>query len=121
MSKQDAQFVFMTCRAGAEAALKAEVARAMPAWRPAFSRPGFLTFKCGVETALNDKELGERQWTFAHSQCISIGKVVGTQLADLVIEVWNLAEPILSGEPKTPLDIHVWQREPAADEVGDQT
>jgi 23S rRNA (cytidine2498-2'-O)-methyltransferase len=121
MSKSGAQFVFMTCRAGAEVALKAEVARAMPAWRPAFSRPGFLTFKCAEGAPLDDKEMAERQWTFAHSHGISIGKVVGTQLAELVGQVWKLAEPILSGDPKTPVDIHVWQREPAADEDGDDT
>ena len=45
MSQDAAQFVFMTCRAGAESALKQEVARVEPAWRPSFSRPGFLTFK----------------------------------------------------------------------------
>lgn len=33
------------CQPGAEALLKAEVARALPALRPAFSRPGLVTFK----------------------------------------------------------------------------
>ena len=51
MSQDAAQFVFMTCRGGAESALKQEVARVEPEWRPSFSRPGFLTFKHTGEQA----------------------------------------------------------------------
>ena len=39
------EFVFATCQFGAEAALKDEIARDVPALRFAYSRPGFLTFK----------------------------------------------------------------------------
>jgi 23S rRNA (cytidine2498-2'-O)-methyltransferase len=116
MSHDAAQFVFMTCRAGAEAALKQEVARMRPAWRPSFSRPGFLTFKCCGNTPLDDRELAERNWTFAHAHGISLGKVSGSQLADLVQQVWKLAGVATLVESKAPLDIHVWQREPA---IGD--
>jgi 23S rRNA (cytidine2498-2'-O)-methyltransferase len=121
MSKEAAHFVFMTCRAGAEAALKQEVARTQPAWRPSFSRPGFLTFKCGGETPLDDRELGERHWTFAHAHGISLGKVSGLQLADLVQQVWQHAGVAALVESKTPLDIHVWQREPAIDDDDGET
>jgi 23S rRNA (cytidine2498-2'-O)-methyltransferase len=121
MSKDDAQFVFMTCRAGAETALKREVARIMPAWRPAFSRPGFLTFKVDGTTPIDDKALAERNWTFAHACGISLGKVTGSQLSTLVEQVWQLAGAIGSPDSKRTLDLHVWQREPAIDEEGDQT
>jgi 23S rRNA (cytidine2498-2'-O)-methyltransferase len=116
MSKDASQFVFMTCRAGAEAALKQEIARTQPAWRLAFSRPGFLTFKQGDERPLGAKELTERSWTFAHSHGISLGRVTGDQLAGLVGQVWQHAEVAGLTAGKAPLDIHVWQREPA---IGD--
>ena len=38
-------FLFVTCQIGAEKAVKREVARRWPAFRFAFSQPGFLTFK----------------------------------------------------------------------------
>lgn len=38
-------FLFVLCQPGAEAALKAELARSAPHLRPAFSRPGLVTFK----------------------------------------------------------------------------
>ena len=41
----DARFLFVACQAGAEAALKGEMARLWPTFRLAFSRPGFVTFK----------------------------------------------------------------------------
>lgn len=121
MSHPAAQFVFMTCRAGAETALKQEVARAMPAWRPSFSRPGFLTFKNGAEAPLHDRELNERNWTFAHAHGISLGRITGTQLAEMVQQVWQLEGVAAIADSKTPLDIHVWEREPVVNEAGEVT
>jgi 23S rRNA (cytidine2498-2'-O)-methyltransferase len=89
MSKDTAQFVFMTCRAGAEGALKQEVARAEPAWRLSYSRPGFLTFKHPGERPLDDRQLAERSWTFAHAHGISLGRVTGDSLSQLVEQVWH--------------------------------
>src|SRR3990172_10236939 len=89
MSKDGAQFVFMTCRAGAEGAVKEEVARVEPAWRLSFSRPGFLTFKHTGERPLDDRQLAERNWTFAHAHGISIGRVTGETLEDLAAQVWR--------------------------------
>ncbi|HEX4414010.1 MAG TPA: SAM-dependent methyltransferase [Lacipirellulaceae bacterium] len=120
MSKLDAQFVFMTCRAGAEGALKQEVARAMPAWRPAYSRPGFVTYKCGEESAVSDRSLAAQHWTFAYTCGISLGKLVGEQLADMATQAWELMAPVVVAHPKTPVDLHVWQREAATDESGDE-
>ena len=87
----------------------------MPAWRPAFSRPGFLTFKVAEGPPVDDKALAERNWTFAHSCGISLGKVVGAQLSEMVGQVWQLAEVLAAADSKTPIDIHVWQREAAVD------
>lgn len=39
------EFLFATCQIGAEAAVKAELARRWPDVKPTYSRPGFLTFK----------------------------------------------------------------------------
>jgi 23S rRNA (cytidine2498-2'-O)-methyltransferase len=112
MSTYRAQFVFMTCQAGAEGALKQEIARSDGAWRLAYSRPGFLTFKLATEEPLDLQKLAERHWTFAHAHGISLGRVTGSQLAALANQVWSLegAHPLAVAERL--LDIHVW--EPAA-------
>jgi 23S rRNA (cytidine2498-2'-O)-methyltransferase len=119
MSKQTTPFVFMTCRAGAEGALKQEVARVMPAWRLSFSRPGFLTFKHTAEDPLNERQLAERTWTFAHAHGRSLGKVRGSSLTRLVEQIWEKEGAALalvnSGEIA---DVHVWQREPTTSEEG---
>jgi 23S rRNA (cytidine2498-2'-O)-methyltransferase len=121
MSKEAAQFVFMTCRPGAEPAVKQEVARTQPAWRLSFSRPGFLTFKQAGEPFLREKELAERSWTFAHAHGVSLGSVAGTQLAEMAEQVWRLDGVQALVAAGAPLDVHVWQREPAVDDVGEET
>ncbi len=49
-------FVYCLCAVGHERELKAEIARLRPEWRPAFGRPGFVTFKTpepvGADVAL---------------------------------------------------------------------
>ncbi len=112
MSKDAAQFVFMTCRAGAEAALKQEIARVEPDWRPAFSRPGFMTFKNAGERAIDARLLAERHWVLAHAPGVSLGHVKGSQLAQLVEQIWQhpgVAALVAAGELA---DVHVWQRVP---------
>jgi 23S rRNA (cytidine2498-2'-O)-methyltransferase len=122
MSQDAAQFVFMTCRAGAEGALKQEVARVEPAWRPSFSRPGFLTFKNAGERPIDDRRLAERNWTFAHAHGISLGRIAGTQLADLVRQFWEHTTVAALTAAREPFDIHVWQREAtSADDRGLET
>src|SRR6478752_2180032 len=116
MSQDAAQFVFMTCRAGAETALKQEVARTEPAWRPSFSRPGFLTFKNAGEQQIEARKLAERNWTFAYTNGISLGRLSGEQLADLVQQFWANPEVVAMATSDTPVDLHVWQRERSADD-----
>lgn len=120
MSHHASQFVFMTCRAGAEAALKQEVAFLEPNWRPAFSRPGFLTFKCELPRP-TAQQLAERNWTFAYACGISLGKVCGGQLGELVEDVWGVVAAANLIHHNVPLDIHVWQRMPALDADGNET
>jgi 23S rRNA (cytidine2498-2'-O)-methyltransferase len=111
MSTEPPQFVFMTCRAGAEAALKQEVSRSDAEWRPAFSRPGFLTFKLPIEPKIDARKLAERHWTLAHSQGISFGRVTGSELSDLAAQVWQL-EGVSSRAANNGLtDVHVWKGE----------
>lgn len=122
MSDEAAQFVFMTCRPGAEGAVKAEVARGEPAWRPSFSRPGFLTFKHAGERPLDERQLAERNWTFAHAHGISLGRHSGSQLAELAEQVWRHDGVAAIATMHPFADIHVWQREPiATDDRGSET
>src|SRR5215211_331527 len=116
MSQDAAQFVFMTCRAGAEGALKQEVARAEPAWRPSFSRPGFLTFKNTSEQKIDERKLAERSWTFAYTNGISLGRLTGSQLAELVRQFWDHPEVASIAISGATIDLHVWQREPESAE-----
>jgi 23S rRNA (cytidine2498-2'-O)-methyltransferase len=106
----------MTCRAGAESVLKQEVANVEPGWRPSFSRPGFLTFKNVSDHAIDDRKLAERNWTFAYTQGISLGRLAGAQLADLTRQFWEHPEVAAIATSGATIDLHVWQREP---ELGD--
>jgi 23S rRNA (cytidine2498-2'-O)-methyltransferase len=109
MNQDKPQFVFMTCKPGAETALKQEVMRGQPEWRLAFSRPGFVTFKVtpNVEehAKLDEQQLASQPWVLARTHGVSLGKVVGEELAKLVREVWQLAGDAQYG------DVHVWERD----------
>lgn len=117
MSKETVQFVFMTCRAGAEGAVKAEVARVEPTWRFSFSRPGFVTFKCTGGRALDDRQLAERHWTFAYTHGISLGRVSGEQLRELAAAVWQHGGLSPLAAEAGFGDIHVWQLDSLAEEA----
>jgi 23S rRNA (cytidine2498-2'-O)-methyltransferase len=105
-----AQFLFMTCQPGAEAALKGEVARREPTWRPSFSRPGFVTFKNTGEL-LGDVQLAARSWVFARTGGIALGSLTGTGLDTLASEMWR-SEHVAALVKEGPLaDLHVWQRD----------
>ncbi|MGD9636835.1 MAG: SAM-dependent methyltransferase [Pirellulales bacterium] len=105
MSQVTSQFAFVTCRVGAESALKLEIARCEPEWRVAFSRPGFVTFKLPAANALDEQQLAERNWTLARAHGFSLGKVTGESLTELAGEVWRLADgPSFA-------DVHVWERD----------
>jgi len=71
-----ANFLFGTCQIGAERALKAEMARLSPDFRPAFSRPGFVTFKLPSQHCLADDF--DPHAVFARSHGLSLGKAKPT-------------------------------------------
>jgi 23S rRNA (cytidine2498-2'-O)-methyltransferase len=112
MANKAAQFVFMTCCPGAEGALKQELARGEPAWRLAFSRPGFVTFKLPADHTIDERQLAERHWTFAHSHGTSLGQLTGSQLIALADQVWKHDGIGLLAASNQIADLHVW--EPAA-------
>jgi 23S rRNA (cytidine2498-2'-O)-methyltransferase len=110
---EPAEFLLTTCQVGAERALKAEFARRWPELRPAYARPGFVTFKA---------PLGELQGTeyansiFARASALSLGKVTNPVsaeapadaakvAADMAGELWRL----FGDRPATGL--HIWHRD----------
>lgn len=104
MSKPE--FLFTVCQVGAEKALKAEMAANWPAFRFAYSRPGFLTFKLPEGEALApDFDLRS---VFARTHGFSLGNVSGASGESLAKEVWALA----AGREFQHL--HVWQRDALA-------
>jgi 23S rRNA (cytidine2498-2'-O)-methyltransferase len=97
----------MTCQNGAEPVLKKELSQAFPAYRFAFSRPGFLTFKASGP----DKQIDLRaslNLIFSRAWGTSLGKIRGD--GDVKAKS-ALAEAVkLLGKDKT-LRLHVWERD----------
>jgi 23S rRNA (cytidine2498-2'-O)-methyltransferase len=99
------QFLFTTCQLGAEASVKAELARRWPDFRLAYSRPGFLTFKLPEDHRLKaDFDLGS---VFARAYGFCLGKATGNSLDELARNVWG----VYGGRPVRRL--HVWPRDAA--------
>ena len=99
------QFLFVICQVGAEAVLKAELAREHPQLRLSFSRPGFVTFKLPDEA--NPEDGFELRSVFARAYSSSLGKLDGPDANVLAKRVWELV-----GE--RPVDhVHCWQRDTA--------
>ena len=99
-------FLFATCQVGAEAALKAEVARTWPGFRFAYSRGGFLTFKLPERHGLSEDF--DPGLVFARASGFSLGKVAVESLDAAAGEVWKVAAPLRYQA------LHVWQRDTAA-------
>jgi 23S rRNA (cytidine2498-2'-O)-methyltransferase len=100
---QPPAFIFATCQFGAEPALKAEIARRWPAFRLAFSRPGFLTFK--LPSGVNLPDDLDLHSTFARSYGFSLGKAMGTTADECAQAVFKL----IAG--RNFERSHVWQRD----------
>jgi 23S rRNA (cytidine2498-2'-O)-methyltransferase len=98
-----AQFLFVTCQIGAEAAVKKELARDFPQFRFAYSRPGFLTFKLPPEQL----PAFDLRSVFARAYGLTLGKVTGDSPDRL-----SAAAKQLAGEGKFTA-LHVWQRDTA--------
>ena len=96
------KFLFVTCQAGAEAAVKQELARDRPGFRFAYSRPGFLTFKLPADVPSDDFDL---DCVFARSYGFTLGEATGD-----TIEARRRAAQELIGERRFHA-LHVWQRD----------
>ena len=85
------RFLFAVVQAGAERALKNEIARDQPKLKFAFSRPGFVTFRIP-----DDVEAGREpklDCVFARTWGYSLGKVAsGADDAQLARDAWRLIE-----------------------------
>lgn len=68
-------FAFALCRVGAESAAKAELARLRPQYRPAFMRPGLLTWKCEPALVLDQTADALSAAVFLRSFGASLGAV----------------------------------------------
>jgi 23S rRNA (cytidine2498-2'-O)-methyltransferase len=106
-----ARFLFAVVQAGAERALKNEVARDQPKLKFAFSRPGFVTFRIP-----DDVDAGREpklDCVFARTWGYSLGKVGGgADDAELARDAWRLIEDKLpTGAAQELKHVHVWQRE----------
>ena len=102
-----ARFVFAVTQAGAERALKNEIAREHPDLRFAFSRPGFVTFRAAKEIVVG-REV-ELRSVFARTWGYSIGKLGGDDAIALARDAWRLVGAEVPGTPFP--HVHVWQRE----------
>ncbi|MBX3433499.1 MAG: hypothetical protein KF847_09275 [Pirellulales bacterium] len=112
MSPSDpASFVFAACQHGAEGVLKADVARLHPAWRPAFSRPGFVTFKVGKP--IDRPEHFQLASPFARTAGVSVGTVAGSSAEDLASQVWAAPAVAEFAANHQAVELHVWQRDRA--------
>ena len=96
-------FIFATCQIDAETALKTEIAHKWPAFRLAFSRPGFLTFKLPPGVQLQDDL--DLHSVFARTHGFSLGKVMGATNEECAAAVVQLI-----GEQQFDR-LHVWQRD----------
>ena len=102
-------FVYAVCQHGAESTLKRELALRAPNLRPAFSRPGFVTFKLDAPCAEPGKF--SLPAAFARTSGLSLGSVKGERLHDLAAETWQLPEVQAFLAEHEVAGIHVWQRD----------
>jgi 23S rRNA (cytidine2498-2'-O)-methyltransferase len=104
-----ARFVFAVTQAGAERALKNELARDQPQLKLAFSRPGFVTFRVPDDAQAEPK----LESVFARTWGHSLGKVLGDDDTQLARDAWRLVADALTTEAQRIAHVHVWPRERA--------
>jgi 23S rRNA (cytidine2498-2'-O)-methyltransferase len=110
------QCVYAVCQHGAEAVLKRELAVRAPLLRPAFSRPGFVTFK--LDRPCEEPDKFSLPSAFARTSGFSLGSVKGDRLHELARQVWALPEVAAALQSIDIAGLHVWQRD--AREPGDR-
>jgi 23S rRNA (cytidine2498-2'-O)-methyltransferase len=99
-------FLFTTCQVGAEPALKKELLGTHPELRFAYSRPGFVTFKC-VEPGRELRADIELRSVFARSYGLSFGKAGPEQIGEITDFAGKLEKPM----GKRRLRLHTWERD----------
>jgi 23S rRNA (cytidine2498-2'-O)-methyltransferase len=102
-------FVFATCQHGAETALKRELAVRAAELRPAFSRPGFVTFK--LDRPCEQPEKFVLPSVFARTWGFSLGSVQGDRLRDLARQAWALPDLADTAAAIQVAGLHVWERD----------
>jgi 23S rRNA (cytidine2498-2'-O)-methyltransferase len=107
------EFVFATCQAGAETALKTEIQERNRGLKLAYSRPGFVTFKSDGSVAHADFELGS---VLAHSFGVSLGKAEGASSTERAAATAARAEELARSGGEWRL--HVWDRRREAEGEG---
>jgi 23S rRNA (cytidine2498-2'-O)-methyltransferase len=118
MTDTDTSYVFVVCQAGAEKALKAELARTHPEFKFAFSRPGFVTFKRATEpqaaALAPDFELDS---IFARAYGLSLSRLAPPADPAKEVIVWakklraELGPKGGNGAKKPSLRLHVYERD----------
>lgn len=102
-------FVFAACQHGAEGVLKRELAERAPTLRPAFSRPGFVTFK--LDKPCEQPEKFSLPSAFARTSGLALGSIKGDHLHALARDIWAQPE-VASVIANLPIaGLHVWQRD----------
>ena len=91
--------------------LKQELADDPHDLRPAFSRPGFVTFK--VASTIDKPQTFQLISTFARTWGFCLGKVEGELMKGLAEQVWLSDSVRAFLEAEVITDLHVWQRDSA--------
>jgi 23S rRNA (cytidine2498-2'-O)-methyltransferase len=98
------EFIFIVCQAGAEPALKKEIAKNHPHLRFAFSRPGYVTFKNVDGPVPFDFILHS---VFARAYGVSFGPLAEAELT----RVLDLARTLRSQDPIRKIHLQAWERD----------
>lgn len=103
-------FLYCACQAGAEAALKLGVAEEHPALRPAFGRPGLVTFKAPSPLPAAMLRVA---YPLARVWGLSLGpaRTVEELLAALEGPAAAAAFEVLGAPASEPLRLHAWERD----------
>lgn len=103
-------FLYCACQAGAEAALKLGVGQEHPDLRPAFGRPGLVTFKAPSPLPA---ALLRVTFPLARVWGVSLGPARGVEelFAGLAGAAAAAAFAALGAAPGEPLRLHVWERD----------
>lgn len=103
------QFLYAVCQHGAEGALKRELATRAPELRPAFARPGFVTFK--LDKPCEHPEKFTLPSVFARTWGFSLGAVQADHLQDLATKLWGIPDLAELAARLPVAGLHVWERD----------